>query len=90
MPAQVFKVEFVRLGRSFECDADTLVLEGAQAAGLDVPFSCQGGTCRSCAVKIISGEIDQEEALALTPPELAEGWRLTCIGRPRSDLKFDA
>lgn len=88
--AKTFKVEFVRLGRSFECGEDTLVLDAAQAAGLDVPFNCQGGTCRSCAVKIISGEIDQEEALALTPAELAEGWRLTCIGRPKSDLSFDA
>ena len=85
----MFKLAFTRSGKEVPCPPTTTVLEAAQAAGIDIPFSCQGGTCHTCAVKV-EGKIDQEEALALTPSELAQGWALTCVGRPLSDLKVDA
>jgi ferredoxin len=33
--------------------------------------------------------METEEMLALTPDELREGWRLTCVAYPRGDCKFD-
>jgi 2Fe-2S type ferredoxin len=85
----VFKIEFTKTGCSIECPGTKTVLEAAQEAGISIPFSCQGGTCHTCAVKA-TGQIDQEEALALTAAELAQGWVLTCVGKPLSDLKVDA
>jgi 2Fe-2S type ferredoxin len=85
----LFKVRFSKSQRSIECSGSTTVLEAAQQAGIEIPFSCQGGTCHTCAVKCV-GEIDQEEALALTADELAQGWVLTCVGKPLSDLTVDA
>jgi ferredoxin len=84
-----FKVVFTRSQRTVDCPSTMNVLEAAQLAGIEIPFSCQGGTCHTCAVKCV-GEIDQEEALALTPPERAAGWVLTCVGKPLSDLSVDA
>jgi 2Fe-2S type ferredoxin len=84
-----FKVTFTRSQRVVDCPSTMNVLEAAQQAGIEIPFSCQGGTCHTCAVKCV-GEIDQEEALALTPPERAAGWVLTCVGKPLSDLSVDA
>lgn len=84
-----FKIEFTRSQRTVTCSSEKNVLEAAQEAGVDIPFSCQGGTCHTCAVKV-EGKIDQEEALALTADELAAGWALTCIGKPLSDLRVDA
>jgi ferredoxin len=85
----MYKIEFSKTGKTVECPADKTVLEAAQAAGIDIPFSCQGGTCHTCAVKG-EGAMETEEMLALTPPELAEGWRLTCVAYPRGDCKFEA
>jgi 2Fe-2S type ferredoxin len=85
----MFKIEFSRTGKTVDCRPDQTVLEAAQAAGIDIPFSCQGGTCHTCAVKG-SGEMETEEMLALTPPELAEGWRLTCVAYPRGNCRFEA
>jgi 2Fe-2S type ferredoxin len=85
----LFKIRFSRSQRSIECAGTKTVLEAAQEAGIEIPYSCQGGTCHTCAVKAV-GEIDQEEALALTPTELAQGWVLTCVGKPLSDLTVDA
>jgi ferredoxin len=83
------KVTFTRSGRSIDCAPSTTVLEAAQAAGIDIPFSCQGGTCHTCAVKG-SGDMVTEEMLALTPQELAAGWRLTCVATPNGDCTFEA
>ncbi len=83
------KVTFSRAGITFECPPDSTVLEAAQAAGVQgLPYSCQGGTCRTCAAKG-SGEMETEEMLALTPSELREGWRLPCVAFPRGDCQFE-
>ena len=84
-----FKIEFVVSGKTVECPATKTVLEAAQEAGIVIPFSCQGGTCHTCAVKA-EGEMDCEEMLALTAGEMAQGLRLTCVGRPLGDLKIYA
>lgn len=84
-----FTVRFSKSHKSVIVPAGKTVLECAQAAGIEIPYSCQGGTCHTCAVKCV-GDIDQEEALALTPAELAQGWVLTCVGKPLSDLTVDA
>lgn len=83
------KIFFTKSGKSIDCPSGKTVLEAAQEAGILLPYSCQGGTCHTCAVKG-SGDMDCEEMLALTPRELAEGWRLTCVARPRGDCYFEA
>jgi ferredoxin len=83
------KVTFTKSGVTVDCPSNKTVLEAAQEAGLpNLPYSCQGGTCKTCAVKG-EGEMETEEMLALTPKEILEGWRLTCVAYPRGDCKFD-
>jgi ferredoxin len=85
----MYKLSFTRSGVTVGCGPDQTVLEAAQGAGLEIPFSCQGGTCHTCAVKG-RGEMETEEMLALTSTELADGWRLTCVAKPRGDCTFEA
>ncbi|MES2201627.1 MAG: 2Fe-2S iron-sulfur cluster binding domain-containing protein [candidate division FCPU426 bacterium] len=82
-----FKIEFILSGKTVQCSPDQTILEAAQQAGIDIPFSCQGGTCHTCALKA-EGQVDCEEMLALSSSEMEEGWRLTCVGRPLGDLKI--
>ena len=84
-----FKIEFVISGKTVECPPTQTVLEAAQAAGIEIPFSCQGGTCHTCAVKA-EGVMDCEEMLALSADEMQSGLRLTCVGKPLGDLKIYA
>ena len=46
---------------TFDCDADQYILEAAEEAGIDHPSSCRAGACSSCTMKIIEGEVNQEE-----------------------------
>ncbi len=58
------------------------VLEAGLAAGLDLPFSCQGGVCATCRAKVCDGEVDMATNYALEPWEVEAGYVLTCQSRP--------
>jgi NAD(P)H-flavin reductase/ferredoxin len=70
----------------FPCEPNESVLDAAQRAGLEVPFSCRKGVCGTCKGRIVSGETRAFAGDALSAAERAEGQALLCNTRPRSDL----
>jgi ring-1,2-phenylacetyl-CoA epoxidase subunit PaaE len=68
------------------------VLEAAERAGLDVPYSCRGGMCCTCRAKITEGTATMDVNFSLEPWEVEAGYVLTCQCRPageRLGIDFD-
>lgn len=68
------------------------ILQAAQDAGADVPFSCKGGVCCTCKAKVMDGSAKMDLNYALEPDEVEAGFVLTCQAHPTSSkitVSFD-
>ena len=68
---------------------DRYILHTAENQGADLPFACRNGACTTCAVRIISGEVEQPEAMGLSPGLREKGYALLCVSYPRTDLEVE-
>ncbi|MBD0271963.1 MAG: 2Fe-2S iron-sulfur cluster binding domain-containing protein, partial [Acetobacteraceae bacterium] len=70
---------------SFPCGAEESVLEAAQRAGFDIPYSCRRGVCLTCQGKVVAGSVAEGGSVrSAAPCQPLEA--LLCSARPRSDL----
>ncbi len=68
------------------------ILAAAIRNGINLPHSCQGGVCGSCAAKLISGNVQKNneyDDYVLTPEQIAAGTILLCCSRADGDVHID-
>lgn len=71
-------------------DRKSVVLDAVLNAGIDAPYSCQGGVCSTCIARVREGSAQMAKNQILTDSEIQQGFILTCQAHPTSAvLKVD-
>ncbi len=78
-----------RGGQTFEVDGASPLLVTLENNGVSLPYGCRYGGCISCAAKLLAGEVDQSEGVALNGRQMHDGYVLLCVARPQSDCTLD-
>jgi ring-1,2-phenylacetyl-CoA epoxidase subunit PaaE len=61
------------------------ILDGALAAGADLPFACKGGVCSTCKCRVIEGSVEMKINYALDEKEVSQNLVLSCQAVPTTE-----
>ena len=88
----MYTVRIESLDREIECRDDQNILDACLRAGVWMPHACTHGTCGTCKVDVLDGEVNHQDAsaFALMDFERNEGKTLICTATPESDVTIDA
>lgn len=85
-----YKVRLISTKQKFDvtisCPDNQFILEAAEDNNLELPYSCRAGSCSTCVGKLVKGTIDQSDQTFLDDDQIGEGFILTCVSYPTSDV----
>ncbi|WP_336489453.1 cytochrome P450 [Methylobacterium nigriterrae] len=84
-----FEAECQHSGKTVDVGAVESLLDGLEHAGIEVPFGCRAGSCGTCEVEVLAGEIIHRDSV-LSAAERAEGKKmLVCVSRGKGALTLN-
>eukprot|EP00887_Chlorella_sp_A99_P001756 scaffold19.g1756.t1 len=73
-----------------EVDEAEYILDAAEQAGLELPYSCHAGGCSNCAAKVAHGApLDQRDQSFLDATQISLGYAMLCVSRPTGNVTIE-
>ena len=90
--SETFTISIDPLDREVECRSDQAILDACLRSGVWLPHACTHGTCGTCKVQVLEGDVEHNDAsdFALMEFERTEGKTLVCVATPSSDVTIEA
>jgi toluene monooxygenase electron transfer component len=88
----MFNITLAGTEQQFECAPDDTILRAAHRAGIGLPYECNVGSCGTCKIELVSGELTSNwpEAPGLTDRDRTRNRVLGCQSRPNGDCTVKA
>ena len=84
-----FEAVCQRSGKKVDVGPSDSLLDCLEQAGIEVPFGCRAGSCGTCEVEVLAGEIIHRDSV-LSAAERAEGKKmLVCVSRGQGSLTLE-
>ena len=85
-PMAKHKVKFTKSEKEIEVDENQSLLDAGLEAGINLQYGCMAGSCTACMVNV-KGDLNQDDALAMSPEAREEGVERLGRGTMRSVVK---
>lgn len=84
--ARPIRLELRRSKKRLVVGATQTILDAVLEAGVDAPYSCRAGNCRTCAVEVLDGVADHRDSALSTFDRDYGRLICTCVSRAQTDL----
>jgi ferredoxin-NADP reductase len=83
-PNRSFEIVLDSTGETLEVPADNSILQVLRAAGHDVDYGCSEGTCGTCILDVLGGDIDHRDFILTDEEKSAGDCMCVCVSRAAS------
>jgi ferredoxin len=84
------EVTFAKAGKTATAAPQTVILDVAEACGVNIESECRSGICGTCKIRLKSGSVFMETRDALSRAEEESGLILACQAQPVGSVTVDA
>jgi ring-1,2-phenylacetyl-CoA epoxidase subunit PaaE len=82
LPHAVIELRFKGKALAFPVAPGQTLLEGALAAGIELPYSCRSGSCTTCSAQLTGGRVEMYTHNSRVDSDATNGHIFTCVAYP--------
>ena len=83
--AKPIQLELRRSKKELLVASDESILDVMLKAGINAPYSCRTGNCRTCTVKVLDGEAEHHDTALSSSERKEKQLMCPCVSRAMSD-----